>query len=231
MRSIRFLPTVAVLAPLVLALAPAFGQEASAGATARIIFYRYKQFAGSGLEPSIYCDEVQLARMDNGRYVVVQLPVGRHTCRSNDKQSGVELELRPGQDYFIRVEIATGFWKGHGRLVVTAPEQAAYEVRKLKPLGPDKIMDKQRVVGGEYQPAAQPPAAQTPAAASAEAAALTNADIIKLKAAGLSDELIIRKIRDSRVDFRLEPDNLVELKTANISESVIGAMMEAAKKR
>ncbi len=35
---------------------------------ARVIIYRYKQFVGSGVEPSVYCDDAELARMDNGRF-------------------------------------------------------------------------------------------------------------------------------------------------------------------
>ncbi|HXY03459.1 MAG TPA: hypothetical protein VEI49_07745, partial [Terriglobales bacterium] len=36
-------------------------------------FYRYKQFVGSALAPSIFCDGTQLARMENGRYFSVKL--------------------------------------------------------------------------------------------------------------------------------------------------------------
>src|SRR5258707_9599036 len=43
---------------------------------ARVFVYRYKQFVGSALEPSVYCDENQLARMDNGRFFIVELPPG-----------------------------------------------------------------------------------------------------------------------------------------------------------
>lgn len=112
-----------------------------------VYVYRYKQFVGSALAPSVYCDDVQLARMDNGRYFEVNVDPGRHTFRSNDAQSGVQLELKGGQEYFIRVEIATGFMKGHGRLILTAPEQGRYELQsnKLKPLDANKVADSSRV--------------------------------------------------------------------------------------
>jgi hypothetical protein len=120
---------------------------ATSNATHALLYvYRHKQFAGSGLEPSVYLDEKQLARMDNGRYFVVKVQPGKHTIRSNDKQSGVEMELAAGKSYYIRVEIATGFMKGHGRLMLMQPEQATYEVKKLQPLGPDKIVDKEAVL-------------------------------------------------------------------------------------
>ena len=108
---------------------------------ARVYVYRYKQYAGSALEPSIYCDEVQLARMDNGRYFVVELPAGKHAFRANDKQSVIELDLKAGQASYIRMELAMGFWKGSGRLMLMMPEQGAAEIKKLEYLGGDKIKD------------------------------------------------------------------------------------------
>jgi len=108
---------------------------------ATVYFYRYKQFMSGLLEPSVFCDEVELARMDNGRYFAARLTPGRHTCRSNDKQSGIELDLARGEEYFIRVDIATGLFKGHGRLVAVPREQAAFEIKRLNPLDMDKVKD------------------------------------------------------------------------------------------
>ncbi|HET8892383.1 MAG TPA: DUF2846 domain-containing protein [Candidatus Angelobacter sp.] len=114
---------------------------------AKVYFYRYKQYAGSALSPSVYCDEAELARMENGRYFTVKLAPGKHTFRSNDKQSGVEVDLKPGQEYFLRVELVAGFMKGHGRVVAVMPEQARFELKakNLKPLDADKVTDKERV--------------------------------------------------------------------------------------
>ena len=112
-----------------------------------IYIYRYKQFVGAALEPSVYCDETQLARMDNGRYFMVAVDPGKHTFHANDKQSGLELDVKAGEKYFVRVEIAAGVMKGHGRLVLMAPEQGSYELKskKLKPLDPGKVLDPTRV--------------------------------------------------------------------------------------
>jgi hypothetical protein len=62
---------------------------------------------------------------------------------------------------------------------------------------------------------------------SARPAALTNADIIKLKAAGFGDELIIDKINNNPAAFNLELDDLVELHKAGISDAVIQVMLHA----
>lgn len=122
-------------------------QPAAQAEIAKVYFYRYKQYAGSALSPSVYCDEAELARMENGRYFTVKLAPGKHTFRSNDKQSGVEVDLKPGQEYFLRVELVAGFMKGHGRVVAVVPEQARYELKakNLKPLDADKVTDKERV--------------------------------------------------------------------------------------
>lgn len=110
---------------------------------ATVYVYRYKQFVGSALAPSVYCDETELARMENGRYFMVKLDPGKHNFRSNDKQSGTELDVKAGQEYFLRVEIAAGAMKGHGRLILVAPEQGSYELKssKLKPLDSKKVVN------------------------------------------------------------------------------------------
>jgi len=145
---------VTAFAALAFLVVSAFAQEASAPQTpaakqskGTVYVYRYKQFVGSALEPSVYCDETQLARMDNGRYFAVAVEPGKHTFYSNDKQAGLALDVKPGEKYFVRVEIAAGMMKGHGRLILMAPEQGSYELksRKLKPLDLSKVADRTRV--------------------------------------------------------------------------------------
>ena len=122
--------------------------------TALVFVYRYKQFAGSALAPSVFCDESELARMENGRYFTVKLDPGKHNFRSNDKQSGTELDVKAGQEYFLRVEIAAGFAKGHGRLILVPAEQGGYELKssKLKPLDSKKVVNATLVSVDEVHP-------------------------------------------------------------------------------
>src|ERR1700752_4573225 len=123
-----------------------FGTGASA-AKSTVYVYRYKQFVGSALAPSVFCDDVQLARIENGRYFTVTVDPGKHIFRSNDEQSGIVLQAVAGQQYFVRVDIAAGFMKGHGRLTMMDSQQGMYELTsdKLKPLDASKVMDKDRV--------------------------------------------------------------------------------------
>ena len=61
--------------------------------------------------------------------------------------------------------------------------------------------------------------------------AMTNYDIIVLKGAELSDELIIAKVEDSPANYSLNTEDLIALKKAAISEAVIRAMLEAQARR
>jgi hypothetical protein len=92
--------------------------------------------------------------MENGRYFTVTLDPGKHNFSSNDKQSGIELDAKAGQEYFVRVEIATGMMKGHGRLILVAPEQGGYELKssKLKPLDSNKVVNGTLVSVSEAHP-------------------------------------------------------------------------------
>jgi hypothetical protein len=60
---------------------------------------------------------------------------------------------------------------------------------------------------------------------------LSNIDIIKLKEVGLGDQLIIDKIESSPANYKLDTDDMIELKKAGLSDGVIGAMLGASKRR
>jgi hypothetical protein len=56
---------------------------------------------------------------------------------------------------------------------------------------------------------------------------MSNMDVIALKDAGLSDDLLVAKIRTSAGDYRLDTEDLIALKRAKVSETVIQSMIEA----
>lgn len=141
----RFMGQILVLALLIegIASTSATGQSTVSSDKVRVHVYRYKQYVGKGLRPSIYCDEVDVARLQSGRFVVLALTPGKHKFRSNDKQSQLEMDLKPGQEYYIRVDLATGFFKGHGRLTLVQPEQGKGEVTQMKAADSGMIKDKE----------------------------------------------------------------------------------------
>ena len=145
--------------------APSVASQDSAKAT--VYIYRYKQFVGAARAPSVFCDDVQLARMENGRYFATTVEPGKHIFRSNDEQSGIVLLATAGQQYFIRVDIAAGFMKGHGRLLLMDSQQGTYELTsdKLKPLDAGKVVAKERVSVEVAHPQPSTQAVQAPPAA------------------------------------------------------------------
>lgn len=80
-------------------------------------------------------------------------------------------------------------------------------------------------------PAAAAPVAPVAAAAvatpspAAPKGAMTNQDVLELKKAGFSEDLIISKIKSSPAAFRIETSDMIELKKAGLTDKVIGAMM------
>ncbi len=55
--------------------------------------------------------------------------------------------------------------------------------------------------------------------------ALTNSTVIELAKAGLSDDILISKIRSSSTAFDLSPEGLIHLRKSGVSNAVLSAMM------
>lgn len=106
---------------------------------ATVFIYRPKKVVGSGLEPSVFVDQTELARMDNGRYFAIKVKPGKHIIRMTDDNKGYAIDMGPGQKYFFRIGIEAGMWKGHGKITLDDAERAIAEIKKLKFIDQDKI--------------------------------------------------------------------------------------------
>ena len=130
-------------------VASAIAQTASTDDSGKAVVYIYRLQGGSGPppnKPSVYCDEHELARMQNGCYFSIRLDAGKHSCRSTDEQSVVELDVKGGQTYYIRGEVVPVSGKPRGSISRVTPEQGASEVRRLKPLPKGMVKDPSRVL-------------------------------------------------------------------------------------
>jgi hypothetical protein len=65
--------------------------------------------------------------------------------------------------------------------------------------------------------------------APSQANSLSITDVVKLSKAGLSDDVIIQKIKKSGQAFDLSPDQMIELKSAGVSDKVVAVMLDPAK--
>ncbi len=111
-----------------------------------VYIYRPSKMVGGALEPSVFADKAELARMDNGRYLTLKLKPGKHVIQMTDDKKAFAIDMGPGQTYYFRVGIEMGMWKGHGKLTLEDAEKAVPEIKKLKYLGKDKIKDHTMVV-------------------------------------------------------------------------------------
>jgi hypothetical protein len=88
------------------------------GPHATLVVYRYRLFVGSGRRASIYLDDRQICSLSNGRYLIIEVPEGKHKLRSSDdKHGGIEQNFLPGQIFYYRVHVEatsplqlTNFW-------------------------------------------------------------------------------------------------------------------------
>jgi hypothetical protein len=69
------------------------------------------------------------------------------------------------------------------------------------------------------------PQSQDPAKPQEISSSLTNKDILEMLKAGLTAEIVIAKIKSSPANFDTTPPALAELKTANVPDSIILAMV------
>jgi hypothetical protein len=140
-------------AAILLGMLPGFSQTRDGGSAsmAKVYVYRYKAFEGKALRPSIYVNDADIARLQSGRGVVLSLAAGKHTFRSNDKQSQIEIDVKADQTYYIRIDIARGFFKGHGRLTMVAPEQGDSEFKQVKPVDRGMIKSKE-LIASDFVP-------------------------------------------------------------------------------
>jgi len=96
---------------------------------ATLYVYRQDRTFGKTLQPSVYCDGVELVRINNGRFFKTELEAGRHILNSDDKQSVIQLQVESGHEYFLRVDIASGLMKGYGKLVHPSSDRAGQKLR------------------------------------------------------------------------------------------------------
>lgn len=109
--------------------------------------------------------------------------------------------------------------------------QAATETATAKPPAPpsESKMDSAPQTVAPQQSASSPAAApptQPAAVPAPRASGMTNADVLALREAGFSDDLIVAKIKSSRCAFRMETSDMLELKKAGLSDRVISAMLD-----
>lgn len=99
---------------------------------AAVIIYRERAYLGSALRPTVMLNGKDFVNVGNGRVFVGAFQPGHYVFQMDDKKSGAEMDLRPGQAVYFKVELVPGFWKGGGRLSQVQPEQGRFEAQRLQ---------------------------------------------------------------------------------------------------
>lgn len=110
---------------------PAAPAASASDSPATVIFYRPKRFQGSALHPSVFVDDSAVGNMHNGDSLKFSVKPGNHRVYSTDKSTGIDLTVKPGETYYVRVDILVGFWKGHGGVTLVDPQQGKYELGQV----------------------------------------------------------------------------------------------------
>jgi hypothetical protein len=92
-----------------------------------------------GWKPVAFCDGQRIAAVQGGKYVKMNVAAGKHTFTSNNTNTGVDLEVKPGGDYFLRVVGTTGPFSEDGALELADPVQARQQIDRLEPLKADQV--------------------------------------------------------------------------------------------
>ena len=122
------------------------GDNVIPGESQAIVYvYRRKEFQTRSLQPSVFIDETEVARIDDGKYFYIKLDPGKHKVYVNKGFSGAALDMKPGRKYYFRVIYKPGFWKARSEMEYVTFEQGQLEIANMKPLEAKWIKDKDRV--------------------------------------------------------------------------------------
>lgn len=116
------------------ASSPAAQQPGSEPQTTIVVF-REKHFQGSALKPSIYVDDQEITRLNNGSYFTLPIKPGKHTLSSSAKhEAPLEIDVKAGESSYIQMIVVAGTWRGAGRLVPVPAADGKNTVSKLNVL-------------------------------------------------------------------------------------------------
>ena len=118
---------------LALILAPwAMAQDnAAAGGTGTVVFFRESKFVGGGMSYKVRENGVEICKLKNGSFCTVQVPVGKHTYDVHSEAKDVlTMEVESGESYYVVGALSVGVFAGHPNLSPSTKE--AFEALKAK---------------------------------------------------------------------------------------------------
>ena len=90
-----------------------------------------------GWKPIAFCDGQRIAAVQGGKYIKINVSAGKHTFTSNNSNSGFDLDVKPGGDYYLKLT-GTSITSDNGRFELADPTTSRTEMIRMEPL---KITD------------------------------------------------------------------------------------------
>jgi hypothetical protein len=103
--------------------------------TGTIVFYREPHSLTGDFKPTVFCDNEELARIENGTSFEITVPAGVHKCtvESLQRPGAIDVNVIAGKPSYVHVNLLQG-WTAHAALVNTTESEYAKEQKRLKPL-------------------------------------------------------------------------------------------------
>jgi len=95
------------------------------------VFFREKKMMGAAIRYKVRENGVELCKLGSGTFCTVQVPAGKHQYTVQTEAKDVlNLEVEPGETYYVQASISMGFAAGHANLAPST--QAVFDGMKEK---------------------------------------------------------------------------------------------------
>jgi len=98
-----------------------------------VIIYRKNSFSGVAVTYDVYANEKYLTKVSNNTYFATQLDEGVVTFSAQTEQKITQtINLVPGNTYYLRCGVATGFWVGIPSLEFVPENTGIQETSRIR---------------------------------------------------------------------------------------------------
>jgi hypothetical protein len=120
---------------------PAAGSATVAEKKAEIVVYRETARKGRWIKPPVFCDNIEVGYLDNGRYIILLVAPGKHTITSDKTGSSVAVDAKEEQPSYVSLHVVWGWKHGLGVVEQQPAETARASAASLVPIQPDAIVE------------------------------------------------------------------------------------------
>lgn len=118
-----------------------------------VYFYRVEEIGKlDSRKVSLKLEGKKLLDMPEDNFIAFKIPAGDYELRMRQKQSEMLLRVESGKRYFIRVSQVEAGYGFNQSLSLTSEDQAAFQMRAMRPLEDKNIKNKNLMITREKPP-------------------------------------------------------------------------------